>query len=88
MLSLRFSFELSMVQPYAFGLFFDGGRERGEFVDSNHTRCRLHVHPKVPLELVASEWLLCLCCGPDFLPIQTVLRVWDWFLLDGPDVLL
>ena len=40
----------------------------------------------VPLELIASKWLVGLFTQ-DF-PKATTLRIWDWFLLDGPDVLL
>jgi hypothetical protein len=42
----------------------------------------------IPLELVASPWLLSLMSQDDFLPAHVVLRVWDWMVLDGVDVIM
>lgn len=40
----------------------------------------------LPLELLACDWVLSLFCR--VLPPLTVLRVWDWLLLEGADVLI
>ncbi|KAG5178153.1 rab-GTPase-TBC domain-containing protein, partial [Tribonema minus] len=40
----------------------------------------------LPLELLACDWMLSLFCR--VLPPRTVLRVWDWLLLEGADVLV
>ena len=40
----------------------------------------------VPLEMLSTRWFLCLFI--DVLPAQTLLRVWDVMLWEGPTVLL
>mmetsp|Transcript_63708 Transcript_63708/g.142089 ORF Transcript_63708/g.142089 Transcript_63708/m.142089 type:complete len:177 (+) Transcript_63708:1888-2418(+) len=50
---------------------------------------QVHAHFEelgVPLEMLSTRWFLCLFI--DVLPAQTLLRVWDVMLWEGPTVLL